>query len=61
MINLCLKQTYTVYNQGSNITPCNRQVTVHWFDSQTVHYTLDGLPELYETTVSRFLEIINQS
>jgi hypothetical protein len=51
---------FTVHNQGTNITPCDITVTVFWIGPDRVHYIIHGGNGVKETSIERFLEIINQ-
>lgn len=59
-------QVYTAANQGMNITPHAITVRVHWVAPDRVHYQTAPIrsekfdPEIKETSIERFLEIINQ-
>ena len=51
-------------NQGTNITPQTIKVTVYHVSAHlskgTVHYQKENDPTVYDTTMARFLTIINQ-
>lgn len=59
-------QVYTVRNQGTQLTPRSLAVRVHWVGPDRVHYQLardlnsEFTPEIKETPIERFLEIVNQ-
>lgn len=53
-------QVFLAQNQGGNITPITRKVAVHWVGPKAVHYYLDDDKKIHETSIERFLEIINQ-
>lgn len=53
-------QVYTARNQGTSITPTSLKVTIHWVGPNSVHYLIEGSPEISETSVERFLSIVNQ-
>lgn len=47
-------------NQGTNITPTFVKVRIYWVGPDSVHYQIHGSSKVEETTLERFLEIINQ-
>lgn len=53
-------QVLTVGNQGATITPQTIEVTIHWVGPDAVHYYVKGDPKLRETSLDRFLDIVNQ-
>jgi hypothetical protein len=52
-------QCITVFNQGSNITPISKTVKIHWVGPTSVYYFLDGSNTILNTSIDRFLEIVN--
>lgn len=59
--NLLPGQVYSVSHQGMGITPVTIKVTIKWISPDQVHYTLEGSSELKETSLERFLHILNKS
>ena len=53
-------EAYLVKNQGTSITPQTIRVDIDWVGPGAVHYHKQGDPTIHETTVDRFLEIVNQ-
>lgn len=49
-----------VKNQGTCITPIEIKVTIQWVCPIAVYYTVEGDSKIKETTIERFLEIVNQ-
>ena len=46
-------------NQGRCISPIAVKVIIHWVGPNAVHYKLKDDNEIKETTIERFLEIVN--
>lgn len=55
---LIVGETYTAYEQGTNITPHEVEVKVVWFSDTTVWYRKVGEVETHETPLERFKEIV---
>jgi hypothetical protein len=47
--------------QGTCITSIVRSVTVYWVGPELVHYRFASDNRLHNTTIERFLEIVNQA
>ena len=52
-------QEHSIGNQGKCITPQTKTFTIHWVGPNTVHYFEKGDPQLRDTSLDRFLEILN--
>ena len=61
MNDIIVGNEYTAKNQGTAITPDTISVTVVWVDDEDVHYKKKGSQKIYQTSVTRFLEIIRSS
>ena len=46
---------------GMTITPSIVTVHVNWIDSQSVYYTKPPLRSIRQTSIERFLEIVNHA
>jgi len=57
---LIIGKQYVVRNQGTCITPDTVNVTVRWIGAGTVHYTMEDSQKIRETSVDRFLSILNE-
>jgi hypothetical protein len=53
-------QRHVVKGQGTAITPRTLVVTVHWIGPEAVHYLTEGDSTIKETSLERFLSILNQ-
>lgn len=51
-------EVYEVQAAGWTITPAITQATVVWVSEADVHYRLEGDPEIKQTPIERFREII---